>query len=70
MNSLCRFLSTSFGWLIAVIWFLCRAALVAWATLAIYYSNLPSARVRIGLAVAFAAFAVWASGFPVNGACP
>jgi hypothetical protein len=54
------FLSRPFGWLIATIWFLCRAALVAWATLAIYYSNLPSAGLRLGLAGAFAAFAVWA----------
>ena len=60
MNSLRKFLSRSLGWLIAVIWFLCRAVLVAWATLAIYYSNLPSAGLRLGLAVAFAAFAVWA----------
>jgi hypothetical protein len=60
LSSLCRFLSASFGWLIAVIWFLCRAALVAWATLAIYYSDLSSAGLRLGLAVAFAAFAVWA----------
>ena len=29
------------GWLIAGIWFLCRTLLIAWATLAIYYSNLP-----------------------------
>jgi hypothetical protein len=54
------FLSRSFGWLIATIRFLCWAALVAWATLAIYYSNLPSAELRLGLAGAFAAFAVWA----------
>jgi hypothetical protein len=53
-------LSRSFGGLIAATWFLCRAALVAWATLAIYYSNLPSAALRLGLAGAFAAFAVWA----------
>jgi hypothetical protein len=53
------FLSGSFRWLIAAIWFLCRAGLVAWATLAIYYSNLPVAGLRLGLAVAFAAFAVW-----------
>jgi Domain of unknown function (DUF4105) len=55
-----RFLSASFGWLIAVIWFLCRALAIAWASLAIYYSNLPSAGLRLGLAGAFAAFAVWA----------
>jgi hypothetical protein len=60
LSSFRRFLSASFGWLIAVIWFLCQAALIAWATLAIYYSNLPSAALRSGLAGAFAAFAVWA----------
>jgi hypothetical protein len=31
-----------------------------WATLAIYYSNLPWAGVRLVLAIAFAAFAIWA----------
>ena len=60
MSSLRKFLSKSFGWLIAVIWFLCLAALIAWATLAIYYSNLSSAGLRLALAGAFAAFAVWA----------
>ncbi len=43
----------------AGIWFLCQVALIAWATLAIYY-NLPWAGMRLGLAVAFAAFAIWA----------
>jgi hypothetical protein len=33
--------------------------LVAWATLAIYYSDLPWPALRLGLAVVFAAFAVW-----------
>ena len=37
----------------------CRALLIAWATLAIYYSNLPWGGVRLGLAIAFAAFAIW-----------
>jgi Domain of unknown function (DUF4105) len=60
LSSRRKFLSRSLGWLIAVIWFLCRAALVTWATLAIYYSNLPSAELRLALAGAFAAFAVWA----------
>jgi hypothetical protein len=40
--------------------FLCRAALVGWATLAIYYSNLPWAWLRIVLALAFLAFGIWA----------
>ena len=34
--------------------------LIAWATLAIYYSNLPWPGLRLGLAGAFAAFAIWA----------
>jgi hypothetical protein len=54
------FASRFLGWLIAGIWFLCRVLLIAWATLAIYYSNLPWAWLRLGLAVAFAAFAIWA----------
>ena len=40
-------------------WFLFRVLLIAWATLAIYYSNLPSARLRIALAISFAALAIW-----------
>ena len=53
-------LSSISRWLISGIWFLLRTLLVAWATLAIYYSNLPWGGVRLGLAVAFAAFAIWA----------
>ncbi|WP_244548921.1 Lnb N-terminal periplasmic domain-containing protein [Bradyrhizobium canariense] len=34
--------------------------LIAWAALAIYYSNLPFIALRLGLAVAFAVFAIWA----------
>ena len=56
MSLLRRLLSRSFRWLIAAIWFLCRIAIIAWATLAIYYSNLPWAELRLGLAVIFAAF--------------
>jgi Domain of unknown function (DUF4105) len=47
-------------WLIAALWGFFRALLVAWATLAIYYSNLPWAAARVGLAIAFAAFSIWA----------
>ncbi len=54
------FLSRSLGRLTAGLWFLCQVALIAWATLAIYYSNLPWAGMRLGLAGAFAAFAIWA----------
>jgi hypothetical protein len=53
-------LSRILGWVIAGIWFLCRALLIAWATLAIHYSNLPWAWLRSALAIAFAAFAIWA----------
>ena len=60
MSSHRGFLSRLLGWLIAGIWFLCRVLLIAWATLAIYYSNLPWAWLRLGLAMAFAAFAIWA----------
>jgi Domain of unknown function (DUF4105) len=60
LSSLRKWLSRSLGWLIAVIWFLGRAVLIAWATLAIYYSPLPWTGLRLGLAGAFAAFAIWA----------
>jgi hypothetical protein len=49
--------------LIAIVGFLVRALLITWATLAIYYSNLPWAWARLGLAAAFAVFAVWALWF-------
>ncbi len=39
---------------------LLQALLVAWAGMAIYYSNLPWPAARLVLAVAFAAFAIWA----------
>jgi Domain of unknown function (DUF4105) len=54
------FLSRFLGWLIAAVWFLCRVVLILWATLAIYYSNLPWPSLRLALAIAFAAFAIWA----------
>jgi hypothetical protein len=47
-------------WLLTGLAFLGRALLVTWATLAIYYSNLPWEWSRLTLAVAFAAFSVWA----------
>jgi uncharacterized protein DUF4105 len=60
LSSLRKILSTALGWLLAALWFVFRALVVAWATLAIYYSNLPRPELRLGLAVVFAAFAVWA----------
>jgi hypothetical protein len=47
-------------WFIRGIWFLCQVALILWATLAIYYSNLPWPGLRLALAIAFAGFAIWA----------
>jgi hypothetical protein len=52
MSPFRRFFSRPFGWLIAFAGFLCLAVPLAWATLVIYYSNLPWAGVRIGLAAA------------------
>ncbi len=46
--------------LIKLLGHLCLAVLASWATLAIYYSNLPWPALRAALAVAFAAFAIWA----------
>ena len=60
LRSVRKGLSRALRWLLAVIWFVFRALVVAWATLAIYYSNLPWPELRLGLAVVFAAFAVWA----------
>src|SRR5262245_58150348 len=54
------FLSRTLGWLIGGIWLVCQIVLIAGGTLAIYYSNLPWAALRLTLAAAFAAFAVWA----------
>src|SRR5260370_39735181 len=47
-------------WLLTGLGFLCRVALIGWATLAIYYSNLPWAWLRLALAVAFMTFGIWA----------
>ena len=53
------FLSKVLNWPIRAIWLLLRALLIAWASLAIYYSNLPSAGLRVALAMAFAILAIW-----------
>jgi hypothetical protein len=63
MSSLRSFLFRPLGWLIAIIVSLCWAIPIAWATLAIYYSNLPRAGMRLALAAAFAAFTIWAVWF-------
>src|SRR6516162_5772411 len=53
-------MSTLLRWLIAAIKLLVQILVIAWTTLAIYFSNLPWPALRVGLAVAFAAFAIWA----------
>src|ERR1700682_3985316 len=63
MSSLRSSLSRPLGWLVAISVSLCWAIPIAWATLAIYYSNLPWAGMRLALAAAFAAFTIWAIWF-------
>ncbi len=53
-------MSTLLRWLLAGLIFLVQALVIAWTTLAIYFSNLPWPGLRLGLAVAFAVFAIWA----------
>jgi hypothetical protein len=53
-------MSTLLSWLIAGIKLLVQIVVITWTTLAIYFSNLPWPAPRLGLAVAFAAFAIWA----------
>jgi len=52
-------LSKILHWPIRALRLAFRVLLVAWATLAIYYSNLPSAGLRAALAVSFAMLAIW-----------
>ena len=56
-GTLASWLLKPLRWLFIALGFLFRVALIGWAALAIYYSNLPWARLRPVLAVAFAAFA-------------
>ncbi len=47
------------GWPIKGPWLLFRVLLIAWATLAIYYSNLPCAGLRLAVALSVARVAIW-----------
>jgi hypothetical protein len=51
--------SRFFAWLGGVIWVLCQVLLVAWGTLAIYFSNLPWAAARLVLAACFLLISIW-----------
>ncbi len=53
-------MSTALRWLIAGIRVLVEILVITWTTLAIYFSNLQWPALRLGLAVAFAVFAIWA----------
>lgn len=53
-------LATLFAWTRAVLWFLLRALVLLWSTLAIHFSNLPWPWVRTGGAAVFLVFGVWA----------
>ena len=53
------FLYRVLKWPIRRIWLLFQVLLIVWATLAIYYSNLPSAALRVALAICFAVLATW-----------
>jgi hypothetical protein len=53
------FLSKVPKFLIRGTWLLFQVLLITWASLAIYYSNLPFAGLRVALAIAFAALAMW-----------
>src|SRR6476659_608234 len=53
------FLSRFFGWSGRAAPILCQALLVAWGTLAIYFSNLPWAVARLALAACFALVSIW-----------
>ena len=53
-------MSTLLRWLITGIKLGVQILVITWTTLAIYFSNLPWPALRLGLAVAFAAFATWA----------
>ena len=47
-------------WFVAALGALFRAALLGWATLAIYYSNVPWPWLRLVMALAFLSFGIWA----------
>ena len=60
LTSRSGFLAKSFSLLFAGLRVLVQVMLIAWATLAIYYSNLPWPWLRVVLAGTFAAFAIFA----------
>jgi len=63
-------MSTPLRWLMAVIKLLVQILIIAWTTLAIYFSNLPRPALRLALAAVFAAFAIWAFWMSRQGRMP
>jgi hypothetical protein len=51
---------TPLRWLLTIVIFVSKAVVALWASLAIYYSNLPWPSLRLALALAFAALSIWA----------
>jgi len=58
-KTLAFWLARLLRWLLAGLVFFCKAALILWATLAIYWSNLPWDWLRMALALAFLLFGIW-----------
>ena len=58
-----RWLLAPLRWLLVGLSVLVRVLVVAWACLALYYSNLPWAWGRVALAAAFLVFSAWALGW-------
>jgi hypothetical protein len=56
-------LARGIGWILACVRVFLQALIVLWGALAVYYSNLPTAALRIGVAVAYTAFLIWAFWF-------
>ena len=53
-------LARALGWVLRALGYLCGFLILAWATLAINFSNLPWPGLRLALAICFAAFGAWA----------
>ncbi len=53
-------MSNLLRWVVAGLKALLQIVVITWTTLAIYFSNLPWFDLRLGSALAFAAFAIWA----------
>ncbi|MGY1530039.1 lipoprotein N-acyltransferase Lnb domain-containing protein [Luteimonas sp. A649] len=59
-KSLAPWLSRLLTWLVTGISFIARVGVLAWGSMAIYWSNLPWDWLRLVSALAFAAFGIWA----------